>query len=92
MMWKSLGDGICFGSLNVPLNPKFSASFYFEVKLLLGISYAERVGRDLVDAIFVNLMMNQIVRLGWTVVLPEVFGMRLSPSSRLGIYGMEIRY
>ena len=83
MMWKSLGDGICFGSSNVPLNPKFSAGFYFQIKLLLGMSYAERVGRDLVDAIFVNLLMNQIVILGWIVCLLEVFGMRLSLSSSL---------
>ena len=92
MMWKYLGSGICFGSSNVPLNPKFAAGDYFQVKLLLGMSYAERVGRDLVDAIFVNLMLNQIVILGWTVCSPEVFGLRLSLSSRLGIYGMETRF
>ena len=91
-MWKYLCGGICFGSLNVPLNPKFFAGFYFQVKHLLGMSSAEREGRGLIDVIFASLKLNLTLILGWIVFSPEVFDMRLILSSSLGIYGMETRF
>ena len=60
--------------LKFPLKSKIFCWFFFQVNLLLGMSYIERVGRDVVDVIFTKWMLNLSFILGRTALSPEVYG------------------
>ena len=47
MMWKLHGGGTCSGIVNVLLNLRFTAGFFFQAKHLLGIYLIIGVGRVL---------------------------------------------
>ena len=74
MVWIIPDGGNYYGSLNALSRQKSFAGFFYVIRLLPRMSLLGKVGKALVDVIFVNWMLSLITILVWNVHSHSVFG------------------